>query len=90
MTRNEFLGCLRVGDFTRLFIECGWDNPTTRHPVSLEANGQPYVLSEVAQKRGFRVYVCVGETINTPSSEYSNVQETGLRRSIESFAVYHW
>lgn len=63
MTRNEFLGCLRAGDFTRLFIECGWDNPTTRHPVPLEANGQPYVLSEVAQKRGFRVYVCVGETI---------------------------
>lgn len=87
MTRNEFLGCLRAGDFTRLFIECGWDNPTTRHPVSLEANGQPYVLSEVAQKRGFRVYVCVGETI--PDSAGRRVLDAKLGKlSHDNFVIY--
>ena len=87
MTRNEFLGCLRVGDFTRLFIECGWDNPTTRHPVSLEANGQPYVLSEVAQKRGFRVYVCVGETI--PDSAVRRALDAKLGKlSHDNFVIY--
>ena len=87
MTRNEFLGCLRAGDFTRLFIECGWDNPTTRHPVPLEANGQPYVLSEVAQKRGFRVYVCVGETI--PDSAVRRVLDAKLGKlSHDNFVIY--
>lgn len=87
MTRNEFLGCLRAGDFTRLFIECGWDNPTTRHPVSIEANGQPYVLSEVAQKRGFRVYVCVGETI--PDSAVRRVLDAKLGKlSHDNFVIY--
>lgn len=87
MTRNEFLGCLRAGDFTRLFIECGWDNPTTRHPVPLEANGQPYVLSEVAQKRGFRVYVCVGETI--PDSAVRRALDAKLGKlSHDNFVIY--
>lgn len=87
MTRNEFLGCLRAGDFTRLFIECGWDNPTTRHPVSLEANGQPYVLSEVAQKRGFRVYVCVGKTI--PDSAVRRALDAKLGKlSHDNFVIY--
>ena len=87
MTRNEFLGCLRASDFTRLFIECGWDNPTTRHPVPLEANGQPYVLSEVAQKRGFRVYVCVGETI--PDSAVRRVLDAKLGKlSHDNFVIY--
>lgn len=87
MTRNEFLGCLRAGDFTRLFIECGWDNPTTRHPVSIEANGQPYVLSEVAQKRGFRVYVCVGETI--PDSAVRRALDAKLGKlSHDNFVIY--
>ena len=87
MTRNEFLGCLRAGDFTRLFIECGWDNPTTRHSVPLEANGQPYVLSEVAQKKGFRVYVCVGETI--PDSAVRRVLDAKLGKlSHDNFVIY--
>lgn len=87
MTRNEFLGCLRAGDFTRLFLECGWDNPTTRHPVPLEANGQPYVLSEVAQKKGFRVYVCVGETI--PDSAVRRVLDAKLGKlSHDNFVIY--
>lgn len=87
MTRNEFLCCLRAGDFTRLFIECGWDNPTTRHSVPLEANGQPYVLSEVAQKRGFRVYVCVGETI--PDSAVRRVLDAKLGKlSHDNFVIY--
>ena len=29
MTKNDCLGFLHAGDFKQLFLECGWNNPTT-------------------------------------------------------------
>ena len=87
MTRNEFLGFLHDGDFARLFIECGWDNPSSRHAVTLEANGRTYSLSEAAQKKGFRVYVCTCESI--PDSAVRRALDAKLGKlSHDNFIVY--
>lgn len=50
---------LRASDFRRLFIEeLGWDNPGSKKAESVLADGQPYDLVPVAEKRGVRLFHC--------------------------------
>jgi hypothetical protein len=48
---------LRTFDFNKLFIEeLGWDRHTSH--LDVQADGQPFALNAVAQKRGMVAYVC--------------------------------
>lgn len=58
MDRRTLLDCLHAADFTRLFIACGWSNPTAADPWVLDMGGTPYAFREAAQLKGFRVFVC--------------------------------
>jgi len=48
---------LKAFDFPKLFIEeLGLDRPKSRQAESIDADGGPYALVPVAEKRGFRVF----------------------------------
>jgi hypothetical protein len=50
---------LRAFDFRRLFIEeLGWDNPGSKKAESVLADGKPFDLAPVAEKRGVRIFHC--------------------------------
>jgi hypothetical protein len=50
---------LKAFDFATLFIEeLGWDRPGSRQPEMINAGGQEYRLSPVADKRGVRIFHC--------------------------------
>ncbi|EGO93349.1 Eco57I restriction-modification methylase domain-containing protein [Acidiphilium sp. PM] len=51
---------LRAFDFRCLFIEeLGWDNPGSKKAESVLADGKPFDLAPVAEKRGVRIFHCV-------------------------------
>ena len=73
MTKNDFLGFLHSGDFKQLFLECGWNNPTTTATYPIPVGEETYSVSEVAQK-GLKVYVC----------KVAKMPEASVRRQIDA------
>lgn len=73
MTKNEFLGFLHAGDFKQLFLECGWNNPTTTDAYPIPVGEETYSVSEAAQK-GLKIYVC----------KVAKMPEASVRRQIDS------
>ena len=50
---------LKVFDFQKIFnTGLGWDNPPRESGRSGNYQGQPYVYTLIAQKKGFRIYQC--------------------------------
>ena len=87
MTKENFLDYLRAGDFAQMFIECGWDNPSVKKPLTFEIEDAPYSLLEVVQKRGFRIYICKMDAI--PSSAIRRTLDAKLRKiSNDNFIIY--
>jgi hypothetical protein len=58
---NEIRERLRAFDFRGLFNDLGWDY--LRALMPLEVDGDEYDLHGIAHKRGFQVYLCVGDTV---------------------------
>ncbi|MDO5319770.1 MAG: Eco57I restriction-modification methylase domain-containing protein, partial [bacterium] len=73
MTKNDFLGFLHAGDFKQLFLECGWNNPTTTAAYPIPVGEEIYSVSEVAQK-GLKIYVC----------KVAKMPEASVRRQIDA------
>ena len=73
MTKDDFLGFLHSGDFKQLFLECGWNNPTTTVAYPVPVGEEVYSVSEVAQK-GLKIYVC----------KVAKMPEASVRRQIDS------
>ena len=87
MDKNEFLQYLHAADFRQLFVNSGWDNPTTTTPYRVSVGEATYSFTEAAQKKGFRVYVCKVEKM--PDSSVRRVIDSKLRKaSHEYLAVY--
>lgn len=87
MTKESFLDYLRAGDFAQMFIECGWDNPSVKKPLTFEVEDAAYNLLEVVQKRGFRIYICKMDAI--PSSAIRRTLDAKLRKiSNDNFIIY--
>ena len=87
MGKNEFLQYLHAADFRQLFVNSGWDNPTTTTPYRVSVGEATYSFTEAAQKKGFRVYVCKVEKM--PDSSVRRVIDSRLRKaSHEYLAVY--
>ncbi len=87
MTKENFLDYLRAGDFAQMFIECGWDNPSVKKPLTFEVEDAAYNLLEVVQKRGFRIYIC--KMVAIPSSAIRRTLDAKLRKiSNDNFIIY--
>ena len=57
-TRQKIQRCLQTFDFAKLFIDVlGWDY-LKEPPLSIPVNNHHFTLRPLAEKRGFRVYLC--------------------------------
>ena len=87
MDRRTLLDCLHRADFTQLFIECGWSNPTTTAPYLLSMDGTTFAFSEAAQLRGYRIFVCTVPEL--PDLSTCRWLDSRLRkRSHDYLAIY--
>jgi len=69
LSKQHFFKYIKDFDLTTLFNEMGWDNDQGA-PVSLAINEQSYKLTRVAQKRGFTIFLCNGDTVaSLPDSQ---------------------
>lgn len=86
MTNNDFLGYLHNGDFTSLFVECGWNRPSQSRPLSISIDGKPFAFREVAQK-GLRIFVCEVEAI--PAMSVVRSLDSRIRKySHDYFSIF--
>ena len=86
MTKNDFLGFLHSGDFKQLFLECGWNNPTTTATYPIPVGEETYSVSEVAQK-GLKIYVC--KVVKMPEASVRRQIDAKLRKlSHDYFLIF--
>ncbi len=84
---HPLLASLHDADFTRIFIECGWSNPTTPEPYVLAQGETTYAFREAAQMRGYRVFVCRVDSL--PDLSTCRWLDSRLRRrSNDYLAIY--
>ena len=84
MTKNDFLGYLHTGDFTQLFLECLWNNPTSSVPYRIPIGESECEVHEVAQK-GLKVFVAKVDKI--PDSSTRRLIDTKLRKLCHEYFV---
>lgn len=90
MEKKRFLGYLKEQDFSGLFNEAGWDNPSTSRPLEIEIGSEEsrrsYTFREVANLFA-RVYVCEVEKL--PEASERHALDVRLKRNGESYiAIY--
>ena len=69
---RETIDChLKSGDLQNLFIEIGWNHPSSRQPETVSCGDQEFLLLPIAQKQGVMIYRC------------DIVPDAQLRRKIE-------
>ncbi len=87
MTKEEFLECLRNGDFGQLFIECGWNNPSSRAALPFWVGEESFAFFEAAQQKGFRILVCKSPAI--PDATVRRQLDARIRKMFHDYlAVY--
>lgn len=82
MTKNEFLSYLHDENFTQLFLECFWNNPTTTQPYRFRVGEDDYEAKEVAQK-GLKVFLLRCE--NIPDSSVRRIIDSRLRKASHDY-----
>ena len=86
MTKNEFLSYLHEENFTQLFLECFWNNPTTTQLYRFRVGEDDYEAKEVAQK-GLKVFLLRCE--NIPDSSVRRIIDSRLRKASHDYlAIY--
>ena len=83
MDKREFLDCLHDADFTRLFVECGWNNPSSKVPFQVGAGEEQYLFLEVAQQKGFRILVC--RTPQIPCATVRRQLDAKVRKRFDAY-----
>ena len=87
MTKEEFLEYLRNGDFGQLFIECGWNNPSSRAALPFWVGEESFAFFEAAQQKGFRILVCKSPAI--PDATVRRQLDARIRKMFHDYlAVY--
>ena len=87
MTKNDFLSYLHEGDFKSLFIENGWNKPTNPYPTIVQVGESNFEMCEVAQQKGFRIFV--GKVEKMPDSSTRRLIDTKLRKASNDYlAIY--
>ena len=70
-TRKTIEQHLKSGDLQNLFIEIGWDHPSSKQPENISHGDQEFSLLPIAQKQGVMIYRC------------DTVPDAQLRRKVE-------
>ena len=65
---------LKLGNLQSLFIEMGWNKPSSKRPETVNCNDQEFLLFPVAEKKGVVIYRC------------DTVPDARLRKKIEKQA----
>ncbi len=63
MNRQAFENYIKESDFEGLFNEMGWNNPSTSAPIIAKVEEETFKLKNVAERNGFKVYVCEVDAI---------------------------
>jgi hypothetical protein len=74
ITKAEFSAYITAFQFRELFNEMGWNNDRTRQPVVLDEI--PYNVAAIAEKSGFRIFIC-----EPPSG--NKIPNSAIRKQIE-------
>lgn len=74
ITKAEFSEYIREFQFRELFNEMGWNNDRTKQSIILDEI--PYDLTAIAEKSGFRIFIC-----NPPSD--NKIPDSATRKKIE-------
>ena len=72
--KKQFFELIKSFNFKSLFNEMGWERDAAT-PLTVNASGQPYTLSRIAQKRGYAIFQC------SPDA-YGNLPNNQTRRKI--------
>ena len=91
MKKAEFIAYLQNRDFSSLFLEMGYDNPSSSAPVCLDFDVDEQRLQfdfvEVAQKSSFKIYCC--DVADIPTASLCKKIDHKLRRYAENYiAIY--
>lgn len=91
MKKAEFIAYLQNRDFSSLFLEMGYDNPSSSAPVCLDFDVDEQSLQfdfvEVAQKSSFKIYCC--DVAEIPVASLCKKIDHKLRRYAENYiAIY--
>ena len=87
MKKNDFIAYLRNADFTTLFLEMGYDNPSNTAPIYLDFDVDEQKVSfdfiEIAQKSSFKIFKC--EVSDVPSTSMCKKIDHKLRKYAENY-----
>ncbi len=74
ISKAEFSEYIKKFQFRELFNEMGWNNDRTKQPIILDEI--PYNLTAIAEKSGFRIFIC-----EPPSG--NKIPDSATRKKIE-------
>ena len=74
ITKAEFSAYIKEFQFRKLFNEMGWNNDRVKQPIILDEI--PYNLTAIAEKSGFRIFIC-----EPPSG--NKIPDSATRKKIE-------
>ena len=74
LTKTEFSAYIKAFQFRELFNEMGWNNDRTKQAIILDEI--PYNLTAIAEKSGFRIFIC-----ESPSG--NKIPDSATRKKIE-------
>ena len=87
MKKSDFIAYLRNADFTTLFLEMGYDNPSNTAPIYLDFDVDEQKVSfdfiEIAQKSSFKIFKC--EVADVPSTSMCKKIDHKLRKYAENY-----
>ena len=87
MKKSDFIAYLRNADFTTLFLEMGYDNPSNPAPIYLDFDVDEQKVSfdfiEIAQKSSFKIFKC--EVADVPSTSMCKKIDHKLRKYAENY-----
>lgn len=85
MKRPEFDSYIKENDFSSLFNQLGWNNAESVNPVVIGVEEERFKLECVAQRNGFKVYVCEVEYI--PLMSVIKCIDKRLRKSSNDYIL---
>ena len=85
MIKSEFLNYLHDCDFGALFIECGWNSPTSKMPITIMIGETAYAFTEVAQQKGFRILLC--KTVILPDGATRRQLDAQIKKIFHDYFV---
>lgn len=85
MNRQKFDKYIKENDFAALFNEMGWNNARSVAPVIAEVEEERYRLDCVAERNGFKVFVC--EVDDIPLMTVVKLIDKRLRKSSNDYIL---